>query len=253
MPPIASCSSRNGRYSRVVSTVARGQTGFRAEVFAATAVIVGLVGGTNAGQVAETGSIAGQVEVVARSSRRLASAGAYPGRLVSPAPTAKPSERSNVVVFVKTGATAATPTHAVIHQQNETFVPHTTVITVGSTVDFPNDDIIFHNVFSLSRAASFDLGRYPRGSSKSRTFNEAGLVKVYCHLHSHMNAIVRVFDHPFFAVPDEAGGFTIDGLKPGPYEVVAWHERVGEVELSATVIAGQRAMLNFSLPLTDEE
>ncbi len=66
-----------------------------------------------------------------------------------------------------------------------------------------------------------------------------------------MSALIRVFDHPFFAIPDAKGSFTIDGLPPGAYDVVAWHERVGEVTLAASVVAGRTAQLVFSLPLTD--
>lgn len=197
--------------------------------------------------------VSGSVEIVTRSSRRLASAGAYPGRTVLLASDRNRSELTNVVVFIKAGAAPAEPRRAVIRQANEEFVPRVVAVTVGSVVTFPNDDLLFHNVFSLSRAATFDLGRYPRGESKSRRFDRPGLVKVYCHLHSHMSALVRVFDHRWFVIPDDDGRFVIDGLPPGRHEVVAWHERVGEVTLPVTVEAGALTELSFSLPLTDEQ
>lgn len=200
---------------------------------------------------AETGSVAGQVQIVAKPSRRLPSAGAYPTRTVSVAVEHDASELANVIVFVKAAATPAPAVRAAIHQKGEEFLPHVVAVPVGSTVEFPNDNLIFHNVFSLSRAATFDLGRYPRGQSKHRTFTAPGLVKVYCNLHSHMNAVIRVFDHPYFAVPDSQGHFRINGLAPRAYDVVAWHERVGEVTLGAAVTAGQSATLSFSLPLQD--
>lgn len=204
------------------------------------------------GQVpAATGSITGRVHVITRSSRRLASAGAYPSRTVGIAGVHDTSELSNVVVFVKAQASPSAPTRTSIRQVDEEFVPHLLAITTGSMVDFPNDDFIFHNVFSLSRAGSFDLGRYPQGQARSRTFTRTGLVKVYCHLHSHMNAIIRVFDHPYFAIPAADGQFTIDAVPAGSYDVVAWHERVGEVTLRATVGSDLAAPLLFSLPLTD--
>ena len=199
----------------------------------------------------ETGSVGGQVHIVSKPSRRLPSAGAYPTRTVSVAVEHDAPELANVVVFVKATATPARAARAAIRQKGEEFLPHVLAVPVGSTVEFPNDDLIFHNVFSLSKAATFDLGRYPRGQSKSRTFMAPGIVKVYCHLHSHMNAVIRVFDHPYFAMPDQQGRFRIDGLAPGSYDVVAWHERVGEVMLEAAVTAGQRATLSFSLPLQD--
>lgn len=198
-----------------------------------------------------TGSVTGQVQIVAKPTRRLPSAGAYPTRTVSVAVEHDAPELANVVVFVKAATTATPAVRAVIRQKGEEFLPHVVAVPVGSTVEFPNDDLIFHNVFSLSKAATFDLGRYPRGQSKSRTFTTPGVVKVYCHLHSHMNAVIRVFDHPYFAIPDRQGRFRIDGLTPGQYDVVAWHERVGEVALEAAVTAGRSATLSFSLPMQD--
>jgi plastocyanin len=196
--------------------------------------------------------ITGVVRVVAKPSRRLVSPGAYPGRTVNAAVDHDLSELANVVVFVKAAPTDSAPRRAAIRQVDEQFVPHLIAITTGSTVDFPNDDLLFHNVFSLSRTATFDLGRFPRGESKSRRFDAAGLVKVYCHLHSHMSALVRVFDHPYFAIPDPTGAFTISGLTPGRREVVAWHERVGEVTRPVVVEAGRHTAVTFSLPLTDD-
>jgi plastocyanin len=199
----------------------------------------------------ETGSVAGTVRIVTPPTRRLPSAGAYPTRNVAVASVHDSSELPNVVVFVKAPPTPAPPSRVSIRQKDEEFVPHLVAVTVGSTVDFPNEDLIFHNVFSLSRGGTFDLGRYPRGQTKGRTFHEPGIIKVYCNLHSHMNAVVRVFDHPFFAIPDDEGHFTIKGMTPGRYDVVAWHERVGDVTFEADIAAGQVASLSFSLPLRD--
>lgn len=200
-----------------------------------------------------TARVTGAVTVVTRPTRRLASAGAYPGRHVAIASQHDPSELPNVVVFVAAPPTPSAPLRPTMRQVDEEFVPHVMAVTTGSTVDFPNDDLLFHNVFSLSRAAVFDLGRYPRGRSKSRTFDKPGIVKVYCHLHSHMSALIRVFDHPYFAIPDAQGRFEIAGLPPGAHRVVAWHERVGEVIAEATLTADRPVELSFSLPLTEDE
>ena len=140
---------------------------------------------------------------------------------------------------------------AAITQQDEEFVPHLVAVTSGSAVDFPNDDIVFHNVFSLSRAGEFDLGRYPKGRSKTRVFGRPGLIKVFCHLHSQMSAMIRVFDHPYFTIPDADGTFSIPDVPAGDYDIVAWHERVGEVTLHAAIAAARATPLTFSLPLTD--
>jgi plastocyanin len=199
----------------------------------------------------ETGAVSGLVRLTA-PARRLNTTGAYPSRRVTLSPQRAASEIENVVVFVRRARPEpAAPTRAEIRQVNEEFVPHLVTVTTGSTVEFPNDDLVFHNVFSLSSAATFDLGRYPQRTSKARAFAKPGIVKVFCHLHSHMSAIVRVFDHPYFARLDARGRFTIAGLEPGRHDVVAWHERVGEAKASLVVAAGETTDTSFSLPLDD--
>ncbi len=203
---------------------------------------------------AATGALTGRVHVVSHPARRLATAGVYPGRIVGIQADRDTSELDNVIVFVNSSQRVdSAPQQVAVRQTNEEFVPHVVAVTAGSTVEFPNDDLIFHNVFSLSRAATFDLGRYPRNASKARTFAKPGVVKVFCHLHSHMSAIVRVFPHPYFAVPDRAGRFTISGVPTGRIDVTAWHERAGEVTQKVTVEEGGATELTFSLPLTDPE
>jgi plastocyanin len=207
-----------------------------------------------AGQELVTGSIVGRVDVTSSPVRRLATPGSYPGRRVGIQSDRETSELDNVIVFAEVQGTVDVPRqHVTIRQVGEEFVPHVVAVTVGSTVDFPNDDLIFHNVFSLSRASTFDLGRYPRGASKSRTFTRPGIVKVFCHLHSHMSAIVRVFSHPFFVIPERDGRFAIEGIPIGRYTVRAWHERVGEVTGQAHVTGTSPAELNLSLPLTESD
>ncbi|HEU4691283.1 MAG TPA: hypothetical protein VFS23_23105, partial [Vicinamibacterales bacterium] len=178
----------------------------------------------------------------------------YPGRVVGIQGERDTSELDNVIVFIKTAERVdSPPRHVIVRQTNEEFVPHVVAVTTGSTVEFPNDDLIFHNVFSLSRAATFDLGRYPRNTTKARTFTKPGVVKVFCHLHSHMSAIVRVFPHPYFTSPDRDGRFTIPDVPAGRIDVTAWHERAGEVTQTATLEPGGTTELAFSLPLTDPE
>jgi plastocyanin len=205
-------------------------------------------------QEAGAGAVVGRVQVVSHPARRLATAGVYPGRIVGIQGERDTSELDNVIVFVNSTARVNVPARRVtIRQVNEEFIPHVVAVTTGSAVEFPNEDLIFHNVFSLSRAATFDLGRYPRNASRSRTFTKPGVVKVFCHLHSHMSAIVRVFPHPYFASPGRDGRFTIPDVPAGPVEVTAWHERAGEVTHTATITAGGTTELTFSLPLTDPE
>ena len=141
------------------------------------------------------------------------------------------------------------PVRAEIRQVNENFVPRVVAVPVGSTVDFPNDDPIYHNVFSLSRTKTFDLGRYPKGKSAHVLFDKPGVVKVFCQIHSHMSATIMIFDHPWFAIPDEKGNFDLSGVPPGTRQITAWHERLGDTTMTLRVDPGKPATIEFVLPI----
>jgi plastocyanin len=140
-------------------------------------------------------------------------------------------DRRRSVVYLEEAPQAAfetpPPGRARLDQKNETFVPYVLAVTVGSTVDFPNSDRIYHNVFSLSKAKRFDLGRYPRGQSRSVRFDRPGVVRVFCEIHSHMTAFILVFAHRYFAVTDGVGRYRIEGVPPGAYTLAVWND--GEV------------------------
>lgn len=140
------------------------------------------------------------------------------------------------------------PGRAVMDQRNETFIPRLLAVQTGTTVDFPNSDFTYHNVFSLSRARRFDLGRYAAGKSKSVRFDRPGVVRVFCDIHSHMSAFVVVFNHPFFRVTDGDGRFRIDNVPPGTYSVVGWYEGEARVQRSVTVSADAVADLEMVVP-----
>jgi plastocyanin len=137
--------------------------------------------------------------------------------------------------------------HAVMDQRNETFVPHVLAITTGTSVDFPNSDKFYHNVFSLSKPARFDLGRYAAGRSRSIRFDSPGIVRVFCDIHSHMNAFILVFGHPFFATTDTDGRYRIENVPPGSYGVVAWNEGTSSEPKTVTVPDGGSAELDFTV------
>ena len=112
----------------------------------------------------------------------------------------------NVVLYVQraTVPDGTAPARAAMAQRDEQFVPHILPVYRGATVDFPNNDDVFHNVFSLSSAKTFDLGRFPKGSSKSDVFDKSGTVQVFCHIHSDMSAILLVLPNPYFATPSSS-------------------------------------------------
>jgi hypothetical protein len=205
------------------------------------------------GQSASAGGVRGHVMLTRRVRGTPLPTASYPGRAIGRHDAPAVPEISNVVVYLRDpGYRGPLPLRrAEMKQENETFIPRTLAVTKGSTVDFPNEDPFFHNVFSLSGAANFNLGRYPRGQTRSQTFNKAGVVKVYCQIHSHMSATILVLDHPYFTVPSSDGDYELPNLPPGDYTVVGWHERVGERAATVRVQAGQSASVNLSLPVED--
>ncbi|HUG53249.1 MAG TPA: carboxypeptidase regulatory-like domain-containing protein [Vicinamibacteria bacterium] len=138
------------------------------------------------------------------------------------------ADRSRSVVYLETAPRGAFEIRegirAVMEQRNEAFVPHVLAVAVGTTVEFPNLDPTYHNVFSFSKANRFDLGRYARGRSKSVRFDRPGVVRVFCDIHSHMSAFIVVFGHRYFAATDGGGRYRIDGVPAGAYTLVVWNE-----------------------------
>lgn len=116
------------------------------------------------------------------------------------------------------------PRTVVVRQEGIEFRPRILAIPVGSTVSFPNGDDVFHNVFSYSKAERFDLGKFPKGESKSVEFKTKGLVDVRCEVHDHMRSYIHVFDHPYYAVAAEDGTYVIPKVPAGKYTLVAWKE-----------------------------
>jgi plastocyanin len=120
----------------------------------------------------------------------------------------------------------------VLDQRNLMFSPHVLVVRVGTTVEFPNHDRVFHNVFSFRDGKIFDLGLYPVGATQHVVFDHAGLSRLFCNIHPNMAAYIMVVDSPYFAVSDPSGAFSIASVAPGSYAYHAW--RPGETELSGS-------------------
>jgi hypothetical protein len=196
-------------------------------------------------ETALTGTITGEVALKRAPARRVAE------RYVGAAPAAeRPMQEIPAVVYLKgsfeTGGTPRPRPRLV--QQDTTFVPGALTVQVGTTVEFPNGDPIFHNVFSYSKPKRFDLGRYPRGESKSVRFDEPGIVRIYCEVHKSMRALVVVVPGPHHAVVDETGRFTLADVPPGSYELVAVDADRGTRTVRVTVSAGQTSRVMVSLP-----
>jgi plastocyanin len=223
----------------------------RSALFAAMLAVLAAI---PAGQPPEVGTITGHVKLTRVRGTPLPS-NVYQPRAVNRHDAAAIPEIKNVVVYLKNARFSGVlpVSRQEIRQEDEAFVPRVLPITRGSTVDFPNADPFFHNVFSLSGAATFDLGRYPSGKTQSFRFTKPGLVKVYCHIHSHMSASILVLDHPYYTVPDIDGTFTLSRVPAGSYTLAGWHERVGERSEPAVVQSGQTMTVELTLPVEDGE
>ena len=151
-----------------------------------------------------------------------------------------------VVYLEGPGLHAAPMSKAIVDQRDKIFTPHVSVVTRGTTVRFPNDDSVFHNVFAYFQAKKFDLGMYPRGTSKAVTFDKTGLVVLLCSIHSYMSAYIMVVDTPCYAVCDGQGRFHLPAVPPGTYTLSAWHESGATLTRSVTV-GGSNAPLTLTL------
>lgn len=153
----------------------------------------------------------------------------YAGRassLPSPARTLR-GRVTDTVLWLKavpdTGGLARTGEVPRLAQQNEAFAPRVVVVPAGGSVEFPNLDPIYHNVFSVSPARRFDLGKYPRGQSRRLTFDKPGIVNVFCDIHTDMAAFIVVTPTPAYARPNENGEYAFAPLPAGHYRLVWWH------------------------------
>jgi plastocyanin len=127
----------------------------------------------------------------------------------------------------------------VVHQRNMQFVPRVLAAPVGSTVDLPNNDRVFHNVFSFTNGKPFDLGLYPTGASKRITLDRAAVNRLYCNIHPHMAAYIVAVDSPYYATSDRNGGFAMPDVPAGRYTYHAWRSGAGAMTGVVTVGEGQ--------------
>src|SRR5262245_53816700 len=132
----------------------------------------------------------------------------------------------------------APPPNQVVTQREKTFLPHVLAVPTGTTVQFRNDDRIYHNVFSIAKPNDFDAGIRATGATYTRTFNSPGAVEILCNIHSTMNGYVFVVDSPFYAKAQASGAFSIRGIQPGRYEIAAWHEAASNITRKTITVGG---------------
>ena len=185
---------------------------------------------------ARAGNITGTVRARGKTAPdSAASEGRYDSRAYKFAEKVDYDEMHDFVVYIegRVGTNAPPPqkplavTTSRIAQRGATFQPHVLPVVVGTTVEWPNDDTIYHNVFSVSEVKQFDLDLYKGNPPDKRiTFDKAGRVDVFCSIHANMNCVVLVLENPYFAVTDSRGRFSITNVPPGTYKLKAWHERL---------------------------
>lgn len=143
----------------------------------------------------------------------------------------------------------ATRVKAVV-QKDKRFMPHVIAVPVGATVEFRNDDELFHNVFSLSKPNDFDLGLYKSGAQREQVFGTPGPVQLLCNIHASMNGWIFVSDSPWFAQADARGRFTVKNVPAGQYELEVWHEWSTQSPKQSVKVSG--AMSELSLVVDGE-
>jgi plastocyanin len=164
---------------------------------------------------AAAGTITGRVELVDKPGRR--------------------GDISEVVVYIDDVKVKPRPATASVVMKGKAFSPHVVAVPVGGTVEFPNEDPIFHNAFSVSGPNKFDLALYKRPKTGAQTFLHPGVVKVYCNIHPQMSAVVVVVDSPYFTKVGSDGTFTVENVPAGKHVLKAWHERAGDAAVEVTV------------------
>jgi plastocyanin len=202
------------------------------------------------------GDITGHAVITKRLSKKVIEPANYSlrGTQVPAAEQESFGEFDRMVVILEAVKSAPKkPETLTIEQRNGRFEPDFVVVPVGSTVQFPNSDPIFHNVFSLSHAQSFDLGFYPKGQTRSVKFNREGIVQVYCHIHANMYAAIVVTSSPWYMKPGADGSFAWNNIPAGHYRVVVWHKVAGTFKTEVDVPESGKAEVVIRVPVDTGE
>jgi plastocyanin len=200
-----------------------------------------------------TGNVSAQGRIIADDSIE---GGAYSSRKYKFVEKVDYAAMHDFVVYVEgsfgTNSVASTNLEQVttmrVAQEGAIFTPHVLPVMVGTTVEWPNNDRIYHNVFSMSDAKQFDLGLYKGNPPDKRvTFDKPGRVDVFCSIHTSMNCIILVLENPYYASTDGSGNYRIPNVPPGKYKLKAWHDRLPADEQEITVPANGEVKVDFVL------
>ncbi|MFN8007772.1 MAG: carboxypeptidase regulatory-like domain-containing protein [Terriglobia bacterium] len=220
-------------------------------------ILIGVLGQGFGLTAALAGEISGHIVITKTLTKKKIVLPAYPSRnFLSPVKqesTVSASEFSRLAVYLEGPAGKSATTSAKLTQHELRFDPEILIVPVGSTVSFPNEDPIFHNVFSLSKSKQFDLGYYPIGQTRIVRFEKAGVVQVYCHLHPQMSAAILIVDTPWYEKPNEDGTFTFSQVPAGSYEVVAWHKSAGFFKRRVELTESAPVRVDLTIPLRETE
>jgi plastocyanin len=168
------------------------------------------------------------------------------GRVERTTPGGQKEPATGAVVWIP-GVPAARTAPPAMTSAQKRFTPHVLAVAQGTVVSFPNQDRVFHNVFSRSAGSEFDLGLYRNGDSRSVRFSKPGLVRVYCNIHPDMAGYVRVLEDGVFTTTDDQGAFRLPGIAPGRRTAQVWDERGGEKQFPVDLEPGKSRTLNVVL------
>jgi plastocyanin len=198
------------------------------------------------------GTIVGTVTAEGKTDGQSGAAGHYDSRKFKFVEKINYAELRDFVVFIDgpmtNGAPATNLFESVLTQKDAMFHPHVLPVTVGTTVQWPNQDDIYHNVFSISEEKPFDLGLYKGNPpEKAVKFDKPGRVDVFCSIHSDMHCVVLVTQNPYFASTDAKGRYVIRNVPAGIYKLKAWHERLPSDVKEITVPENGEVKMDFTL------
>ena len=225
------------------------------------AIVITLATALIALRSATAGTISGTVRAQGKEGTGdAASGGKYDSRKFKFAERIDYAELRDFVVYIDgtLGTNAAPPEKPVqvlttrkINQKGAMFSPHVLPVVRGSTVEWPNQDEILHNVFSISDAKPFDLGLYKHPEVKRITFDKPGRVDAFCSIHKAMHCVILVLENPYFAAADDKGRYLIPNVPAGTYKLRAWHERLPSQSKEITVLTDADARVDFVLGITN--